>query len=237
MPAVLPAGPGRMHHHHELHVVGLLVLSPARRRVHSVVGAGGRFSTAVPSLYSLRVPRVVGMNALRAARGGHAWTNVTRTRGCRRWPPVSTRASPSTGWRRSSGSGPGPPRGPGAADRRRNRRRGAATTETVQSAARDRAHPRRRPPRPADDEPVSDRYRSYTPSEPAEIRRKLLFGVALLLAMASVYAGLLGWGPRAAVRPGRPGGADGADRADQRRDRTAALRPTRRAARRRARRA
>jgi hypothetical protein len=46
----------------------------------------------------------------------------------------------------------------------------------------------------ADDEPVSDRYRSYTPSEPAEIRRKLLFGVALVLAMASVYAGLLGWG-------------------------------------------
>jgi hypothetical protein len=51
------------------------------------------------------------------------------------------------------------------------------------------------PPSPADYEPVSDRYRSYTPSEPAEIRRKLLFGVALLLAMASVYAGLLGWGP------------------------------------------
>jgi len=46
----------------------------------------------------------------------------------------------------------------------------------------------------ADDEPVSDRHRSFTPSEPAEIRRKLLFGVALLLALASVYAGLLGWG-------------------------------------------
>ena len=45
-----------------------------------------------------------------------------------------------------------------------------------------------------DDEPISDRYRSSTPSEPAEIRRKLLFGVALLLALASVYAGLLGWG-------------------------------------------
>jgi hypothetical protein len=55
--------------------------------------------------------------------------------------------------------------------------------------------PVRTPPAPpAADEPVSDRYRSYTPSEPAEIRRKLLFGVALLLAMASVYAGLLGWG-------------------------------------------
>jgi hypothetical protein len=56
--------------------------------------------------------------------------------------------------------------------------------------------PIRTPPAsPADDEPVSDRYRSYTPSEPAEIRRKLLFGVTLLLALASVYAGLLGWGP------------------------------------------
>jgi hypothetical protein len=49
-------------------------------------------------------------------------------------------------------------------------------------------------PPPSDDEPVSDRYRSFTPSEPAEIRRKLLFGAALLLAMASVYSGLLGWG-------------------------------------------
>ena len=44
------------------------------------------------------------------------------------------------------------------------------------------------------DQPVSDRYRSFTPSEPAEIRRKLLFGAALILALASVYAGLLGWG-------------------------------------------
>jgi hypothetical protein len=50
------------------------------------------------------------------------------------------------------------------------------------------------PATPADDEPISDRYRSSAPSEPAEIRRKLLFGVALLLALASVYAGLLGWG-------------------------------------------
>lgn len=47
---------------------------------------------------------------------------------------------------------------------------------------------------PPDDEPVSDRYRSFTPSEPAEIRRKLLFGAALVLAMVSVYAGLLQWG-------------------------------------------
>jgi hypothetical protein len=51
------------------------------------------------------------------------------------------------------------------------------------------------PPASADgDEPVSDRYRSYTPSEPAEIRRKLLFGVALVLALMSVYAGLFEWG-------------------------------------------
>jgi hypothetical protein len=47
---------------------------------------------------------------------------------------------------------------------------------------------------PDRDEPVPDRYRSWTPSEPAEIRRKLLFGVALILALISVYAGLLGWG-------------------------------------------
>jgi hypothetical protein len=47
---------------------------------------------------------------------------------------------------------------------------------------------------PPDDEPVSDRYRSYTPSDPAEIRRKLLFGVALVLSLVSVYAGLLEWG-------------------------------------------
>ena len=66
-------------------------------------------------------------------------------------------------------------------------------TETVQSAPVTEPI-RTTPDPPADDEPVSDRYRSYTPSEPAEIRRKLLFGVALLLAMASVYAGLLGWG-------------------------------------------
>jgi hypothetical protein len=45
-----------------------------------------------------------------------------------------------------------------------------------------------------DDAPVSDRYRSNAPSEPAEIRRKLFFGAALLFALGSVYAGLLGWG-------------------------------------------
>jgi hypothetical protein len=78
--------------------------------------------------------------------------------------------------------------------------------ETVQSApgnqqltqpvTQPETEPVRTPPAPpADDEPISDRYRSYTPSEPAEIRRKLLFGVTLLLALASVYAGLLGWGP------------------------------------------
>ena len=50
------------------------------------------------------------------------------------------------------------------------------------------------PARPSPDEPISDRYRSSAPSDPAEIRRKLLFGVALVLALASVYAGLLEWG-------------------------------------------
>jgi hypothetical protein len=50
------------------------------------------------------------------------------------------------------------------------------------------------PASPESDEPVSDRHRSWTPSEPAEIRRKLLFGAALILALISVYAGLLGWG-------------------------------------------
>jgi hypothetical protein len=54
--------------------------------------------------------------------------------------------------------------------------------------------PAERPTERADDAPVSDRYRSNAPSEPAEIRRKLFFGAALLLALASVYAGLLGWG-------------------------------------------
>ena len=47
---------------------------------------------------------------------------------------------------------------------------------------------------PPGDEPVSDRHRTHVPSEPAEIRRKLLFGVALVLSMVSVYAGLLEWG-------------------------------------------
>jgi hypothetical protein len=74
-------------------------------------------------------------------------------------------------------------------------------TETVQSGAMTEQATRpatepvlRVPEAPAEDAPVSDRYRSFTPSEPAEIRRKLLFGVALILALASVYAGLLGWG-------------------------------------------
>ncbi len=69
-------------------------------------------------------------------------------------------------------------------------RRGSETIEsTVVTESTSKS-----PAPPVDDEPVSDRYRSYTPSEPAEIRRKLFFGVALLLAMASVYSGLLGWG-------------------------------------------
>jgi hypothetical protein len=32
------------------------------------------------------------------------------------------------------------------------------------------------------------------PAEPAEIRRKLLFGAALVLAMVSMYAGVFNWG-------------------------------------------
>ena len=65
-------------------------------------------------------------------------------------------------------------------------------TETVESTPVTESLPTS--PAPDGDEPVSDRYRSFTPSEPAEIRRKLLFGAALLLALASVYSGLLGWG-------------------------------------------
>lgn len=65
-------------------------------------------------------------------------------------------------------------------------------TEAVQSTPV--TEPQTSPAPSTDDEPVPDRYRSYTPSEPAEIRRKLFFGAALLLAMGSVYAGLLGWG-------------------------------------------
>jgi hypothetical protein len=69
------------------------------------------------------------------------------------------------------------------------------STAVTQPATQPTTEPVRTPPATAgDDEPVSDRYRSYTPSEPAEIRRKMLFGVTLLLALASVYAGLLGWG-------------------------------------------
>lgn len=79
------------------------------------------------------------------------------------------------------------------------------SVETVQSApgtqpltlppTQPTTEPVRTPPAPpADEEPVSDRYRSYTPSEPAEIRRKLLFGVTLVLALASVFAGLFRWG-------------------------------------------
>jgi hypothetical protein len=41
------------------------------------------------------------------------------------------------------------------------------------------------------DDPVP----TIPPAEPAEIRRKLLFGLALILAMLSMYAGLFGWGP------------------------------------------
>jgi hypothetical protein len=47
------------------------------------------------------------------------------------------------------------------------------------------------PPAADGDAPHADRYRSTAPSPPEEIRRKLLFGVALVLALASVYVGLL----------------------------------------------
>jgi hypothetical protein len=67
-------------------------------------------------------------------------------------------------------------------------------TETVESTPVTERLPPSPAPNDADDEPVSDRYRSFTPSEPAEIRRKLLFGASLVLALASVYSGLLGWG-------------------------------------------
>jgi hypothetical protein len=49
------------------------------------------------------------------------------------------------------------------------------------------------PTPPPDDPPVSDRYRSREPSSPAEIRRKLYFFAALILALGSVYSGLFGW--------------------------------------------
>jgi hypothetical protein len=49
------------------------------------------------------------------------------------------------------------------------------------------------PDPPTPDEPLSDRYRSREPSSPEEIKRKLYFGAALVLALTSVYAGLFGW--------------------------------------------
>jgi hypothetical protein len=49
------------------------------------------------------------------------------------------------------------------------------------------------PDQPTPDPAASDRYRSREPSSPAEIRRKLFFGGALVLALASVYSGLFGW--------------------------------------------
>lgn len=50
------------------------------------------------------------------------------------------------------------------------------------------------PPDPrTPDPPVSDRFRSREPSSPEEIKRKLYFGGALILALTSVYSGLFGW--------------------------------------------
>ena len=34
----------------------------------------------------------------------------------------------------------------------------------------------------------------YPPSDPADVKRKLFFGVSLVLAMGSMYAGILGAG-------------------------------------------
>lgn len=76
--------------------------------------------------------------------------------------------------------------------------RGRPPADAVQSAAvtvppssEPPADPTPVPAPPAAEAPQSDRYRSVEPSPPEEIRRKLLFGVALVLAMASVYVGLL----------------------------------------------
>ena len=49
------------------------------------------------------------------------------------------------------------------------------------------------PDQPTPDSELSDRFRSREPSSPEEIRRKLFFGGALVLALASVYSGLFGW--------------------------------------------
>jgi hypothetical protein len=65
-------------------------------------------------------------------------------------------------------------------------------TQGPQPASQPDARNAPQTPPPAD-APVSDRFRSHEPSPPEEIRRKLFFGGALVLAMASVYAGLFGW--------------------------------------------
>ncbi len=49
------------------------------------------------------------------------------------------------------------------------------------------------PRQPTPDE-TRPEHPTLPPSEPSEIKRKLFFGMALVLAMASMYAGLLGWG-------------------------------------------
>src|SRR3954447_23761297 len=72
----------------------------------------------------------------------------------------------------------------------------AAHGEAVQSSAvTDPTAAPTPPPSPtpgppgAPDPEIPKRFRNYTPGDPAEIRRKLLFGVALLFALLSVYAG------------------------------------------------
>ena len=69
-------------------------------------------------------------------------------------------------------------------------------TEGSQPASQPDAKNTPEPPPPdpqTPDPPVSDRFRSREPSPPEEIKRKLFFGGALILALASVYSGLFGW--------------------------------------------
>jgi hypothetical protein len=47
---------------------------------------------------------------------------------------------------------------------------------------------------PDPDAPIPDPS-GQPPREPADVRRHLFFGLALLLAFGSMYAGVLQWGP------------------------------------------
>jgi hypothetical protein len=68
------------------------------------------------------------------------------------------------------------------------------TSDPEPSSAPPAAAPATTPAEPPAEPPATDPFRSNVPSEPAEIHRKLLFGGALVCALISVYAGLLGWG-------------------------------------------